>query len=79
MMMVESLSNSRKKPFFLATAGFMAIEDLNASSDEEETPTWGGSVPGKAANKKRDFAGAYDTLKKQYFMGVESVYNEIDF
>jgi hypothetical protein len=43
------------------------------------TPTWGGSLPGKAANKKRDFVGAYETLKKQYFSGVASVYNETDF
>jgi hypothetical protein len=42
-------------------------------SDEEIEPKWGGSRPGKAPNKKRDFKGAYETVMKHYFNGDASL------
>ena len=54
------------------------MQDLLSSSDEEEA-SFGGSRVGKAPNKNRDFAGAYNKLVKDYFSGVESVYDEVDF
>ena len=42
---------------------------LDQPDGDEEKRKHGGSVPGKAPNKKRDFAGAYNRLVK----------NEIDF
>ena len=35
-----------------------SIEEDEEMSDAEETPVWGGSRPGKAPNKSRDFCGA---------------------
>jgi hypothetical protein len=61
----------------------LATGDLNndstSSPDEEEVLLWGGSRPGKAPNKNRDFVGAHKTLVKHYFSGEGSVFNEIDF
>ena len=47
-------------------------------SEGEETPAavWGGSLPGKAPNKNRDFMGAHAKLVEHYFSGTESLYNE---
>jgi hypothetical protein len=57
-----------------------AVEEVLESSDEEEEETqWGGSRPGKAPNKMRDFERAYQRLLSQYFNGVESIYDEGDF
>jgi hypothetical protein len=36
-------------------------------------------LPGKAPNKDRDFREAYDRVVKDYFSGVDSIYNESDF
>jgi hypothetical protein len=48
--------------------------------DNDEGRKWGeGSLIGKAANKPRDFNGAYERLLKNYFMRTESTYNESDF
>jgi len=49
--------------------------------EEEDYPRQqrGGSYPGKAPNKKRDFEGAADNLIRQYFSGDDSVYSENDF
>jgi len=58
-----------------ATAGML----IDSSSDEEDPPKWGGSRPGKAPNKSRDFARARAILYKQYFSGEDSIYNEVDF
>ena len=33
-----------------------AIEEDKEMSDAEETPVWGGSRPGRAPNKSRDFS-----------------------
>lgn len=44
-----------------------------------QRPKRGGSHPGKAPNKKRDFEGAAENLIRQYFSGEESVYSEDDF
>lgn len=48
------------------------IPDINAK-------TWGGSRPGKAPNKDRNFIAAYEQLIKDYFSGSESVYSEVNF
>ena len=49
------------------------------SSDEDEPGPWGGSHPGKLPNKNRNFAVAYDCLVRDYFSGMDSVYDEQDF
>lgn len=54
-------------------------EEDEEMSDAEETPVWGGSSPGKAPNKSRDFSGAHKKLVEQYFSGEASIYNEVDF
>jgi hypothetical protein len=55
--------------------------DLMEDSDEESEREWGtGSRPGKAANKARDFKGAYERLFKNYFStDPPPVYNDTDF
>jgi hypothetical protein len=46
----------------------------------DEGRKWGeGSLIGKAANKPRDFNGAYERLLKNYFIGTASTNNENDF
>jgi hypothetical protein len=56
------------------------VEEVLESSDEDEEETqWGGSRPGKAPNKMRDFERAYQRLLSQYFNGVESIYDEGNF
>ena len=57
----------------------MLVDELVSSSDEEEPASWGGSRPGKAKNKNRNFAAAYSKLVQDYFNGTESTYNEADF
>jgi hypothetical protein len=47
--------------------------------DDDVLGSWGGSQPGKAPNKQRDFEAAYQKLKRQYFNGTDSVYDEGDF
>jgi hypothetical protein len=55
-------------------------EDAEMSEEGEETPAvWGGSRPGKAPNKNRDFMGAHAKLVEHYFSGEESLYNETNF
>ena len=54
------------------------IFDDDETSDED-TGTWGGSKPGKAPNKNRDFWGAYKRLIEYYFSGTDSLYDEGDF
>ena len=49
------------------------------SSEEEEESKWGGSRKGRAPNKKRDFAAAYQGVVRDYFNGGDSVYSEADF
>jgi len=48
-------------------------------SDDEETSKWGGSRPGKAPNKDREFDVAYQRLLHDYFSGPSSKYSEADF
>ena len=55
------------------------LVELASSSDEEIEDSRGGSRPGKAPNKNRDFVGAFSKLVNDYFNGTESVYNESDF
>jgi hypothetical protein len=55
------------------------LEEYLDSSDDDDSRHWGGSPPGKAPNKDRDFAGAYKQLVKDYFSGEGSVYDEQDF
>jgi hypothetical protein len=58
----------------------LAQEILDDSDDEDSGRKWGeGSQFGKAQNKTRDFAGAYQRLKINYFNGTASKYNENDF
>jgi hypothetical protein len=51
---------------------------LANSSDEEEVK-WGGSLPGKSPNLKRDFDGAYKRLTKMYFSGDKLTYTDSMF
>ena len=53
--------------------------DQSDGDEDEEKRKHGGSVRGKAPNKKRDFEGAYDRLVKNYFNGTESIYDEKQF
>jgi hypothetical protein len=46
---------------------------LADSSDEEEVK-WGGLLPSKSPNLKRNFDGAYQRLTRMYFSGDESTY-----
>jgi len=39
---------------------------------------WGGSKPGKAPNKKRDFAAVNALIEQHYFSGADLVYDEKD-
>ena len=55
----------------------MLAEEI--ASGTQQPKKWGGSQPGKAPNKKRDFQAAADRLIKQYFSGDASVYSEVDF
>ena len=53
---------------------------LESSTDDEEEPRqWGGSEPGRAPNKERDFHGAYEQVTRNYFNSRQSKYNEVDF
>ena len=51
----------------------------SSSEDEEEEKVWGGSRPGRAKNKNRDFLGAHQRFMTNYFSGNDSKYNEEDF
>lgn len=46
---------------------------------QQNVPKWGGSRPGRSANKDRDFDFAYTKLKKDYFSGHQSTYDERNF
>jgi hypothetical protein len=63
----------------MGVAARAIAEEDEEMSDAEETPVWGGSSPGKAPNKSRDFSGAHKKLVEQYFSGEASIYNEVDF
>ena len=56
--------------------GVLAEHCANMATDELK---WGGSRPGKAPNKPRDFEAAYQQLLQQYFSGDDSIYSESDF
>jgi len=55
-----------------------AVVHAILSRDDEEA-NWGGSRPGKAPNKDREFEVAYERLVKDYFSGEASKYDENDF
>jgi hypothetical protein len=63
----------------MATIAYSMTVDDDTSEEEDDKPKWGGSRPGKAPNKNRDFKAAHANLKKHYFNGVDSVYDETDF
>jgi hypothetical protein len=52
---------------------------LDSESSDDDSIGWGGSVPGKAPNKNRDFLGAYQRLVQNYFSGTNSKFDEKDF
>jgi hypothetical protein len=56
----------------------LLLEEMNDDDDDSEEG-WGGSRPGRAKNKARDFAGAYQRLVHNYFSGPASKYDENDF
>jgi len=66
---------------FIAFCYDDVFEDDAESSKEEGPPRkkHGGSVPGKAPNKNRDFVDAHNTLVMNYFSGERSRYDEADF
>jgi hypothetical protein len=39
---------------------------LDSESSDDDSIGWGGSVPGKAPNKNRDFLGAYQRLVQNF-------------
>ena len=61
----------------------MEVEDDSSEDEADDSlksaKSWGGSVPGKRANKERDFAGADALIRRHYFSGDESTYDEKDF
>jgi hypothetical protein len=59
--------------------GAAEMKEDSVSSEEEESPVWGGSRPGKASNKSRDFEGAHEQLVKHDFRDGDSLHNETDF
>lgn len=57
-------------------------DEMDTSSDSDTSDSsgrWGGSPKGRRGNKKRDFEGAYHRLVNDYFVGVNSTYDERDF
>ena len=72
-MMIQGLEDEA------IAASASAIVTLEDVGEEEEERTWGGSLPGKSPNKKRDFAAAHQRLVGQYFLGEKSVCDEKDF
>jgi hypothetical protein len=71
---IESSSNTMKNSID------MLSQYILDDSDEDSGRKWGeGSQFGKAQNKPRDFAGAYQRLKINYFNGTASKYNENNF
>jgi hypothetical protein len=48
----------------------LLLEEIDDDDDSEKG--WGGSRPGRAKNKARDFAGAYQRLVQNYFSGPTS-------
>lgn len=64
----------------VAAAGAVATAVASHAMDHDSSESqWGGSAPGKAPNKKRNFQGAYDEIVQQYFSGSSSIYDEKDF
>lgn len=57
----------------------LILEDEFNKEINNHRPRRGGSHPGKAPNKKRDFQRAADILIQHYFSGSDSVYDENDF
>ena len=55
------------------------IVDSDDTSSSDEGPRWGGSAPGRRPNKPRDFEAAYQQLRRHYFSGQQSLYDEGDF
>jgi hypothetical protein len=66
----------------VSRAALAACEEYTTMLDEKEEASkkvWGGSMKGKAPNKKRDFEKSYNNLVRDYFNEQDSVYNEVDF
>ena len=75
IMAINAISQTQQ------TAAYPMLFDSSSSSSEDsdgERP-WGGSVPGKAPNKARNFQLAKATLMRQYFNGEDSIFDEFDF
>ena len=83
--MIDSLFNAIHEDDGIETAVLQGVVAatltavLESSDEDEEETQWGGSRPGKAPNKMRDFERAYQRLLSQYFNVVESIYDEGDF
>jgi hypothetical protein len=71
-MMVDCIINSN---IAVAKASINFMEEIYHNQPTKR----GGSMPGKAPNKNRDFEDAYQRLLRDYFSGVNSVYDEVDF
>ena len=65
--------------FTILAASAQTLYDSDSMSDSETEEEWGGSKKGKAANIPRDFEGAYNMVRRNYFMGEHSIYNESTF
>ena len=74
--LLDSTSNSLRA----AASAAIRLIDMDSSGDEEEEEEirdWGGSLPGKAPNKKRDFELAYRLVVDKYFNALSSVLSSI--
>ena len=66
---------TEKEDDFVVGIVSSALAHLGGELEEEEEPRqWGGSRPGKAPNKSRDFTKAHEQLVANYFSGDASVY-----
>ena len=63
----------------LADDQLVEIIQAELSSSDEDARKLGGSLPGRALNKDRDFVGAFNNLQRDDFSGEQSTYDEDDF
>jgi hypothetical protein len=80
-LLEEELEGGEAEPQFLQQhiCVLFGLVDSSSEDEEEEKKVWGGSRPGEAKNKNRDFVGANQRVMANYFSGAESKYDESDF
>lgn len=73
---VSAADEDSDDDFFDAALSLLLAEGV---MEDDLEKYWGGSRPGKAPNKHRDFEGAANRLIRHYFSGDNSTYSEVDF